>query len=113
LQIRKPEVQLTQKICCQPQQLLEVHSGSAEDGIQAIADRSPEAAAVHSMFPFQMSDAWFNGGSTFHPSPEAFSGSSSSILINMNIDVTGVSVAAASHVHKYVLRWVGDSFGLR
>jgi hypothetical protein len=42
------------KICCPPQQLPELHSGSAKDGIDSVAKGSFEATAIHSMFLFQM-----------------------------------------------------------
>ena len=64
------------------------------------------------MLLFQMPNAIFNGGSTFHQTPETFDGSSFSSLIDMNIDVTDVPVPAVSHINKDVIWWAGHSFDL-
>ena len=59
-----------------------------------------------------MPDAGLNCCPAIHPIPQAFSGSSASALINMNIDIACVSVTAVAHVHKHMLRRPDNSSDL-
>ena len=81
-------------------------------GVQAIAEGPFEAAAVHAMFLFQMPDARFNGGPTFHPAPQAFGRSAAPSLVHMNSDVSCVSMTSVAHVHEHMFRWTSNAFDL-
>jgi hypothetical protein len=58
---------LAQKYCDPPQQLVEGHPDSAQDGIELIALNPTEAVAVHSMLSFQVPNPRLDRRSPFHP----------------------------------------------
>ena len=52
------------------EELGEIHSGGTQQCVFVISLVSVESIAFHSMFGFEVADAWFDGGSSFHPFPE-------------------------------------------
>ena len=54
------------------EELLEVHGCGGQDGVDRIAGNALQPVALQPVFVFQMSDAWFDRGTAFHPSPQRF-----------------------------------------
>ena len=55
-------------------ELLEVHGGGAEDGVDGVADGSFEPVTFEPVFGLEVADGGFDGGAAFHPTPEGFWG---------------------------------------
>ena len=53
------------------QQFPEIHPRRAPDCIERVALGVPQPAAIHAVFLFEMSDARFDRGSSFHPAPQS------------------------------------------
>jgi hypothetical protein len=51
------------------EELLEVHRGGSQDGVDRISGSALQPIAFQPVFILQMSDARFDCGSPFHPSP--------------------------------------------
>lgn len=51
------------------EELMEVQCGGSQHGIDGIAGNTLEPIAFQPVFALQMSDAWFDRGAPFHPSP--------------------------------------------
>lgn len=91
---------------------MEVHSGRTEDGVDLIAIGAFEPISVHAVFAFQVADARFDGGPTFHPTPKRSCRSSASALVHMNVDFSLVAVPSIAHVHKDMIRRSGNPLDL-
>jgi len=50
-------------------ELLEVHSGGAQDGVDGIANRAFEPVSLEAMFAFHVSNGGLDCCSPFHPTP--------------------------------------------
>ena len=81
------------------EELLEVHRGGCQDRVDRISGSTLQPIALQPVFALQMSDAWFDCGSAFHPSPSCFRCPSSSSLVDMHGDRTVIVVASIAHVH--------------
>ncbi len=57
---------------------------------------------------FMMSDAWFDCGTTFHPSPSCLRCMPSSSLVDMHGDRTVIVVASIAHIDVHCAHLVGD-----
>jgi hypothetical protein len=57
-----------QKALGEALELLEVHSGGAQDGAYGITERAFESVSFEAMFTFHVSDGRFDCGAPFHPS---------------------------------------------
>ena len=78
---------------------MEVHRRGAQDGIERIARNAFQAVALQPMFRLQMSDAWFDCGTAFHPSPERARRPAPSSLVHAHSYTTFIIVAAITHVY--------------
>jgi hypothetical protein len=90
------------------EELVEVHSGSGQDGIDRIAGNALQPVALQSVFVFQMSDAWFDYGAACHPSPQCLRSPSSSSLVDVHGGRSVIVVAAIAQVHMYLANSVAD-----
>ena len=103
---------MAQKVCRPAQQLVEVHSGTAEDGIEPVTFNALEAVAVHPVLFFQVSDSRFNGCPAFHPAPQTPGSSPTAAFVDMNLNLARVSMAPVAHVYKCMLRAAGNPLDL-
>ncbi len=87
---------------------MEVHRGGCQDRVDLISGSTLQPITFQPVFALQMSDAWFDRGTTFHPSPSCFRCPSSSSLIHMHGDRTVIVVASIAHVHVHFADLVGD-----
>ena len=67
------------------EELADVHSCHTQDGIVHVSFFTPEAIAFKSVFGFEVSYTWLNGGSPFHPFPESLGCFPSGFLVDMNL----------------------------
>ena len=81
-----------------PQQLLEVHRRDRQQGIARVSGSTLQPIALQSMFCFQMSDAGFNCGAVFHPSPQRLRCSTSASFVHMDRRRALVIMTSVSHV---------------
>src|ERR1019366_3299539 len=81
---------------------VEVHRRSAQNGIERSAGNALQAVALQPMFHLEMSDAGFDRGATFHPSPERSRRPASSSFVHMHRCSARVIVAAIAHVHMHL-----------
>jgi hypothetical protein len=51
------------------EELVEVHRGGCQDRVDRISGNALQPIAFQPVFALQMSDAWFDRGTAFHPSP--------------------------------------------
>ena len=79
---------MAQKLCCPPQQLVEVHPNGAQDGIEPVPFNPAETVAVHSMLSFQMPDAGLDRRSPFHSPPEAPGDTPTVALVDMDLNIS-------------------------
>jgi hypothetical protein len=59
-----------------------------------------------------MTNSRFDGNPSFHPALHALCSSATLSLINMDLDIALVTVAAIAHVHKGMFRFFSDPFYL-
>ena len=87
---------------------MEVHRRGTQDGIERVAGNALQAVALQPVFVFQMSDAWFDRGASFHPSPECSRRPASSSFVHMHRRSARVIVAAIAHVHMHLANPLPD-----
>jgi len=81
------------------EELLEVHRGGCQDRVDRISSSTLWPITFQPVFALQMSYAWLDRGTAFHPSPSWFRCTSSSSLVDMLGDPTVMVVASIAHVH--------------
>ena len=86
------------KVPKEAQELLEVHSGGTEDGVDGIALRPFEPVAFEAVFALEVTDGGFDGGAAFHPSPERLRGRAPAAFVDMHLLGSAVIVSAIAHV---------------
>ena len=64
-----PKEKKAQKTPCPPEQFAEVHTGSAQNGIDTVSLLSLESVPIHAVFKLKMPDPRFNGSPPLHPAP--------------------------------------------
>ena len=87
---------------------MEVDCCSSQDCIYRISGSAFEPIAFQSVFALQVSDAWFDCGAAFHPSPQRWRRPASSSLVDMHRDSAVVVVATVAHVHMRFAHSVAD-----
>src|ERR1035441_8362229 len=75
------------------QELLEVHRGGCQDRVDLISGSTLQAVTFQPVFVLQMSDAWFDCGTAFHPSPSRLRCTPSSSLVDVHGDCAVIVVA--------------------
>ena len=90
------------------EELLEVHRGGCQDRVDLISSGTLQPITFQPVFVLQMSDAWFDRGAAFHPSPSCFGCTSSSSLVDMHGDRTVIVVATIAHIDVHFAHLVGD-----
>ena len=71
-----------------PRQLLEVHPGGGQDGINRVTGNPLQPVALQPVFVLQVSDAGFDGSSVLHPLPECLCRASSLPFIDVHLSHT-------------------------
>src|ERR1019366_6067490 len=90
------------------EELLEVHRGGSQDRVDRISVSTLQPITFQPVFVLQMSDAWFDRGTAFHPSPSCFRCPSSSSLFDLHGDRTVLLVASIAHIDVHFAHLVGD-----
>jgi hypothetical protein len=103
---------LAQKVCCPPQQLVEVHPNGAQNGIEPVAHNPVEAVAVHSVLSFQVPDSRLYRRTPFHPPPQALGGPPAVAFVDMDLNLSRISMPPVAHVHKSMLGITGNPLDL-
>jgi len=80
-------------------QLPEVHPGGTEDHIDPASFGSLQAVMVHPMITLQMADARLDRRTAHHPAPDTSRRSATTSLVDMNLDISCVSVTTIPHVN--------------
>ncbi len=68
---------------------MKVHASGAQDGIHLVPICPGKPALIHAVLSLQMTNAWLDGGSSFHPPPQAFSRTTAPSFGHVNLDVAG------------------------
>ncbi len=79
-------------------ELLEVHGGGTEDGVDGIAGGAFEPVAIKPMFAFEVADGGFDRRAAFHPTPKCFGRRASAAFVDMHGLGSGMIVSAVAHV---------------
>lgn len=79
-------------------ELLKVHGGGAEDGVDRVTGGAFEPIALEPMLALEVADGGFDCGAAFHPTPERLRGRAPAALVDMHRLRAAVIVAAIAHV---------------
>ena len=90
------------------EQLLEVHRGGCQDGVDLISGSTLQPITFQPVFALPMSDAWLDRGATLHPSPFCLRCTPSSSLVDMHGDRTVIVVATIAPIDVHCAPLVGD-----
>ena len=89
------------------EELVEVHCRGRQHCVDRVACNALQPVALQTVFQLQMSDARFDCGAAFHPSPQRPWRSASSSFVHMHGCLAFVIVAAIAHVHVRFADLVG------
>ncbi len=81
------------------EEFLEVHCGGCQDRVDLVSDGTLQPVAFQPVFALEMSDAWFDRGTAFHPSPSRLRCAPSLSLVNMHGDRTVIIVTSIAHIN--------------
>src|ERR1017187_1631246 len=90
------------------QELLEVHRGGCQDRVDLISGSTLQAVTFQPVFVLQVSDAWFDCGTAFHPSPSRLRCTPSSSPVDVHGDCAVIVVASIAHIDVHFADLVCD-----
>jgi len=91
------------------EELVQVHGGGAEDGVDGITGGPLEAVALHTVLTFEVADGGLDGGAAFHPSPETFGRRAPATFVHMDCFDSLVIMSPIAHVDMGLLHFGSDA----